>query len=486
MLCTCIKDGFDCTSCPLKRAKTECSLYTSSHWVRSSRSFLRCENQSLGRDERPPIKLQFGSCGILVVADAIIRKGTSIGRYTGDIVKKGQQLSTSIHSYKLEFTPTMDIDAARGGTFMRYPNFSCRPNSQYEMWNLGGVNVVSINATATIFPGQEITTSNMDPNFPGVCLCGCTTCKGLISLQATGTLLHTGDTPTPTPSPAPIRPGSALPSLPSPATTATSPAPLISRASCGNFEYDQPTSVGVDVEQWRRWWRGAVLDQSSPNDEQLARDTEWAGHDIGFSNSLALFWQGWPSQWHLSPIVEGDKRFNCAEQYMMYHKARHFGDAHSAELILAETNPKFQKLLGRNIQHFEADVWGKRSIDIVLQGNRLKFQQNPLLRKHLIATGHRIIAEASPHDSIWGIGWRRTQVEAWDPNLWLGDNQLGIILMKVRSELKEEDALGAPRAPPPRARQLTWSPSVTDPYVSPRPVPPWRLIAAATATIPRA
>jgi predicted NAD-dependent protein-ADP-ribosyltransferase YbiA (DUF1768 family) len=44
-----------------------------------------------------------------------------------------------------------------------------------------------------------------------------------------------------------------------------------------------------------------------------------------------FFWNGIYSQWHLADIVIDGITFNCCEQYMMYSKAKFFGDNETAE-----------------------------------------------------------------------------------------------------------------------------------------------------------
>ena len=48
------------------------------------------------------------------------------------------------------------------------------------------------------------------------------------------------------------------------------------------------------------------------------------------------------------------------------------------------------------------------------------------------------MAEASPKDCIWGIGYAEDHPCARDRSKWTGKNQLGRILTEVRDELMEE------------------------------------------------
>ena len=40
------------------------------------------------------------------------------------------------------------------------------------------------------------------------------------------------------------------------------------------------------------------------------------------------------------------------------------------------------------------------------------------MKYHLLRTGTKILAEASPFDPVWGIGVRADDPDARDPRLW--------------------------------------------------------------------
>ena len=49
------------------------------------------------------------------------------------------------------------------------------------------------------------------------------------------------------------------------------------------------------------------------------------------------------------------------------------------------------------------------------------------------------MVEASPEDTLWGIGLRKTDRRAMRRETWRGKNWLGEILTEVRGELFSED-----------------------------------------------
>jgi len=151
--------------------------------------------------------------------------------------------------------------------------------------------------------------------------------------------------------------------------------------------------------------------------------------------NIVLFWGGILSNWHKSNFVVRNVQYNCAEQFMMAQKAYCFGDNEVRAQIMKESNPRNQKALGRTIKKFNSKIWLNECRDYVFDGIKAKFLQNDALSKALTSTESKIIAEASPHDMIWGIGLHFSDPAAKDISKWRGKNFLGDVLMKVRDEL---------------------------------------------------
>lgn len=150
----------------------------------------------------------------------------------------------------------------------------------------------------------------------------------------------------------------------------------------------------------------------------------------------AFFWHGPLSQWYPSPFHnKHGVKFSCAEQYMMWRKAILFHDEDMAKRILATPTPKEQKALGRRVANFDISVWEHNAMEIVRQGNILKFTQNSELEKILLDTSPYHLAEASPYDTIWGIGRGINAPGIEDPKTWRGKNLLGKVLEQVREFL---------------------------------------------------
>jgi ribA/ribD-fused uncharacterized protein len=141
------------------------------------------------------------------------------------------------------------------------------------------------------------------------------------------------------------------------------------------------------------------------------------------------------SNWYPSEFVDSNAiTFSNSEQYMMYHKAKLFGDNSKAEEILQTSDPSKAKKMGREVRNFDPDIWNKNARDIVYSGCLLKFSQNEEIKNFLLSTGDSVLVEASPYDQIWGIGISVKQ--ATKGVQWRGTNWLGECLMRVRNTLR--------------------------------------------------
>ena len=141
------------------------------------------------------------------------------------------------------------------------------------------------------------------------------------------------------------------------------------------------------------------------------------------------------SQWWVCPFTIDGITYPTAEHWMMAEKARLFGDKVQLANILATEKPAAAKAFGRKVEHFAPSVWEANKGDIVIKGNVAKFSQNVDLQAFLLATGDKIIVEASPLGQIWGIGLGPENPLATQPEKWRGQNLLGFALMEVRDIL---------------------------------------------------
>ncbi|MEV6773274.1 NADAR family protein [Nocardia sp. NPDC051030] len=154
--------------------------------------------------------------------------------------------------------------------------------------------------------------------------------------------------------------------------------------------------------------------------------TRTPGHAVG----KWVLSQWWPIEF----TVDG-QTYRSAEHFMMGEKARLFGDEEMRTRVLSSETPADAKRIGRAIRGFDQDAWEAHRYDIVLRGSIAKFGQHEDLREFLLSTGDKILVEAAPRDTIWGIGLGAENPAASDPAQWQGENLLGFALMDARNSL---------------------------------------------------
>jgi len=120
----------------------------------------------------------------------------------------------------------------------------------------------------------------------------------------------------------------------------------------------------------------------------------------------------------------------------MYFKATTFGDAESGREILATNSPREQKAIGRKVKNFDSAKWDAVCVQIVTDILVHKFNSDDKLKVILLDTNNKHIVEASPFDTIWGIGMGVDNPDVLYQSLWNGKNYLGICLMNAREIIR--------------------------------------------------
>lgn len=167
-------------------------------------------------------------------------------------------------------------------------------------------------------------------------------------------------------------------------------------------------------------------------------------------DQLVLFYEARSpfSQFHRVDFVVEGVTYPSAEHFMMASKARLFGDDEALKTILTPGTTQMKaKAAGRRVKGFSEDTWNRHKLIIVTEGNKAKFSQNEALARALLMTGDRVLAEASPRDMVWGIGFGAEQPDARLPEMWRGLNLLGFVLMDVRAWLRTGRSLPPPSPP---------------------------------------
>ena len=99
-------------------------------------------------------------------------------------------------------------------------------------------------------------------------------------------------------------------------------------------------------------------------------------------------------------------------------------------IIRNAATPSEAKRLGRRLQR--RDDWYDISLQVMEDLVRQKFTRYPELRQNLLETGSAMLIEGNNwNDRFYGAVWDSTQ------EVWVGENHLGRILMKIRAELRE-------------------------------------------------
>lgn len=142
------------------------------------------------------------------------------------------------------------------------------------------------------------------------------------------------------------------------------------------------------------------------------------------------------SQWFPRAFTVDGVSYASAEHFMMAEKARLFSDPAALARILAAPTPAEAKQLGREVQSFDEARWAAARFDAVVRGNVAKFGSHADLKAFLLGTGERMLVEAAPRDTVWGIGLGAANEKARDPGQWRGLNLLGFALVEARRLLR--------------------------------------------------
>lgn len=129
----------------------------------------------------------------------------------------------------------------------------------------------------------------------------------------------------------------------------------------------------------------------------------------------------WLSNFWLTPIYYEGRCFRSVEHAYMSAKST---NEEWKNLCSSAKTPGQIKRLSRSVALRED--WDTVKVDVMYELLKQKFSQGPLMLK-LLATGEEILQEGNNWgDSFWGVSLKTGQ----------GKNVLGLLLMRVRSELR--------------------------------------------------
>ena len=137
--------------------------------------------------------------------------------------------------------------------------------------------------------------------------------------------------------------------------------------------------------------------------------------------------------------------YKSSEQAYQATKARFFGDTASWHAILRTDDPVQIKRIGKTVANFDRTRWRLVANSFMKAILKSKFSQNQHLKDFLLSTGDKILVEANPHDTYWGIGISKRDLFGSRKNSkrkfqgeFHGHNHLGQILGELRSEFRQQ------------------------------------------------
>ncbi|KAL6865542.1 hypothetical protein ACO1O0_001636 [Amphichorda felina] len=177
---------------------------------------------------------------------------------------------------------------------------------------------------------------------------------------------------------------------------------------------------------------------SRPRRNNLAREAP-----VSQQPKPLYFWKetdpatGFLAPWYQSPFTDGDDVWISVGEYVTQEKARLFGDREAYNRIGSSNDISEQRFIGNNIKNFDEEVWKQKCFEIAKIANALKFHfpvdKDSNIRERLEATGDRELVDATPHDRLWGIGFRAADAKKTDRKEW-GQNLYGKAVMDIRRD----------------------------------------------------
>jgi len=163
---------------------------------------------------------------------------------------------------------------------------------------------------------------------------------------------------------------------------------------------------GVREMQKGRWHTNEVIQFYRVND-QCGCFSNFAPYPIRLSGKL------WPTSEH-------------------YFQAQKFEDTSHQEEIRQSRSPMIAARLGRDRKKKLRRDWESAKVEVMTKAVRAKFTQHEELRVILLGTGEAKLVEHTENDNYWGDGGDGS-----------GRNMLGIVLMRVREELRGSQVKGS-------------------------------------------
>jgi len=121
------------------------------------------------------------------------------------------------------------------------------------------------------------------------------------------------------------------------------------------------------------------------------------------------------------------------EQFNHAQKAKFAGDLVALQQVMEERRGRQYSNI--KINNFDFKSWDAVREPILLNALTTKFTHNPYALEKLRSTGSAKIVCAGTHNRLVSTGLDLKDPKNVDPEQWCGKNELGIMLMQVRSVL---------------------------------------------------
>ena len=131
---------------------------------------------------------------------------------------------------------------------------------------------------------------------------------------------------------------------------------------------------------------------------------------------------GYLSNFSSHSVVIDDQLWATTEHYF---QAQKFNDIEYKKQIQRALTPGESKKLGSTRRYKIRDDWENVKEDIMYKALHAKFTQHQNLKQKLLQTGDKELIEHTVNDKYWADGGNGN-----------GKNRLGILLMRLREELK--------------------------------------------------
>lgn len=128
------------------------------------------------------------------------------------------------------------------------------------------------------------------------------------------------------------------------------------------------------------------------------------------------------SNFSAHPFELGGKRWPTSEHYF---QAQKFAGTEHEEALRLLDGPMAVANAGRERHRPLRPDWEAVKEDVMLAALRAKFHAHPELESLLLSTGQAELVEEAQGDAYWG----------WGPD-GQGQNRLGLLLMRLRSEIR--------------------------------------------------